>query len=312
MLFKPRAHCNNPWSNVIPAWVLMCLVAVFGCKEPVSEVRGIPAQNSVGNAETGEVGQNQNAVVSIGTVHLLQSQILDEARTLNVYIPPHASERPDMRFPVIYLLDGAEHEDYLHITGLVQFLTLYELMPPSIVVGIANVDRYRDFTYPSSNPEDLKSLPTSGGSEKFRAFLAEELKPFVDQNFPSSGNATLIGQSLGGLLATEVFLKTPQLFQQYLIVSPSLWWDGGQLQSQLADGVKNYGEGTGTVFLALGEEGPEMQAGVDAFVAALKAHAPKGLTWFSEAFPEETHATVLHRAVYKGFERLYEKSHPGM
>jgi predicted alpha/beta superfamily hydrolase len=103
------------------------------------------------------------------------------------------------------------------------------MIPESIVVGIGNVDRKRDFTYPSQNKLDQKEFPTSGQSEKFINFLEKELQPFVDSTYRITELKTIIGQSLGGLLTTEILFKKPELFDNYIIVSPSLWWDDEKL-----------------------------------------------------------------------------------
>ena len=58
-------------------------------------------------------------------------------------------------------MDGSKDEDFIHISGIVQFgsFSWINMLPESIVVGIANVDRKRDFTYPSSVEIDKKELP---------------------------------------------------------------------------------------------------------------------------------------------------------
>lgn len=125
------------------------------------------------------------------------------------------------------MLDGSLDEDFIHISGLVQFGSFYwiNLVPESIVVGISNVDRKRDFTYPSNNLIDKKELPTSGKSAVFISFIEKELQPLINDKYNTNNTKTLIGRSLGGLLATEILFEKPNLFNNYVIVSPSLWWD---------------------------------------------------------------------------------------
>lgn len=83
---------------------------------------------------------------------------MNETRTLNIYIPDSYNKNPKTAYPVIYLLDGSANEDFIHVTGLVQFLTMIQKMPESIIVGIANVDRKRDFTFPTTNVQDKKDF----------------------------------------------------------------------------------------------------------------------------------------------------------
>ena len=76
--------------------------------------------------------------------------------------------------------------------------------------------------------------------------------------------------------------------------------------------MKAQTERKGVLVLSLGTEGEEMQAGVDRFLAVLQAHAPATLEWHYLPLPDESHATILHRAIYRSMEILYGKTHPGM
>ncbi len=248
--------------------------------------------------------------IAFGETYQVESEILEENRTFNVYLPPEYTEEGTDRFPVIYLLDGALDEDYYHVAGLMRFLATYELMPPAIVVGIANEDRRGDFTRPTRVADDQEAVPTAGGAANFVRFLAEEVQPFAEKNFRTS-TRTLIGQSLGGLMAIEVFLARPELFDHYVVVSPSLWWDQS---SATEDFEKSIGSVTAsaTLYLALGEEGEEMAAEMDRVREALRLRAPDSITWHYEPFPAETHATILNRAIYAAMEWQYAQTHPGL
>ena len=252
-----------------------------------------------------------SAPVQLGTAYVLQSEILGEERTINVHLPS-SYEAGNDSYPVIYLLDGGVHEDYHHVSGLMQFLATYELMPPSILVGIANSDRFRDMTFPTELEELLERAPQAGGSANFRRFLEEELKPYVEANFRSGDRSTLIGQSLAGLFATEVFVETPELFDDFVIVSPSLWWDEYSLIPRIEESVRSHRETSGNLCILVGNEGDEMEGPAHRFAAAVAAHAPDGLKWKHIALPEENHATILHRALYRAIEAIYGETHPGM
>ena len=173
----------------------------------------------------------------LGLIDNIKSTELSETRTLNIYLPEGYSPDSATTYPVIYLLDGSADEDFIHVAGLAQFLNFswINVLPKSIIVGIANVDRRRDFTFPTRNAADLKQSPTSGGSAKFIRFLKNELEPYIEKNYKTNQHKTIIGESLGGLLATEILLKEPALFNDYIIISPSLWWDD---ESLLADAKK--------------------------------------------------------------------------
>ncbi len=165
--------------------------------------------------------------LKIGQKITLDSKILNEKRILNIYLPQTYDTTKS--YPVIYILDGSMNEDFLHLVGLQQFFNLQFTMPDFIIVGIENVDRKRDFTFHTELKDLQKDYPTTGHSDKFIQFVEEELQPYIDNNYNTNKIKYIIGQSLGGLLATEVLLKKPELFTHYFIISPSLWWDNESL-----------------------------------------------------------------------------------
>ena len=130
----------------------------------------------------------------MGEIHELRSEVLGENRILNIYLPEGYHPKDSQEYPVIYLLDGSADEDFIHIAGLVQYHSFewIDIVPKSIVVGIATVDRRRDFTFPTTIESDLISYPTTGHSEKFIAFLENELQPYIEEKFKTSESRTLI------------------------------------------------------------------------------------------------------------------------
>lgn len=246
-------------------------------------------------------------VFPFGVIETIDSQELSEKRTLNIYLPDGYHPDSSATYPTIYVLDGSANEDFPHIAGLAQFMNMYNLLPKSIVVGIANVDRYRDFTYPSSNKKDKKSLPTSGGSEKFINFIEKEVQPFIKKNYKTSEHQTIIGQSLGGLVATEMLLKKHYLFDDYIIVSPSLWWDKQKLAHSAQEFFETNNELKKRIFVSLGKEHPTMHEVADKLINAVKGSGNKNIELYYEPILKEDHATILHRAVYMAFEKFNPK-----
>lgn len=246
----------------------------------------------------------QQPVVPFGDIITLKSSELGEDRVLNVLLPPGYAE-DTAHFSVLYLLDGSAHEDYPHLAGLTQFLTMYELMPRTIVVGIANVDRYRDFTAPSEVADDKKRLPTSGGSEKFLNFLEKEVKPYIQSHYRTNGKSGIVGQSLGGLLAMEALLTRPALFDDYVIVSPSVWWNGGKLLASAGDLLRTHAPAGKRVYVSVGREGWVMHHGAHRLARKVRRTTHNWVKY--NYFPRETHATALHRSVYDALEKMYKK-----
>ncbi len=246
--------------------------------------------------------------IIIGQGYDLASETLKETRRINVYLPAGYADA-SRSFPVVYLLDGGEPEDFHHISGLGQLASLDGQIGEFIVVGIADIDRRHELTASSSDPGDRKLAPTSGGSAEFRRFIGQELQPWVKAHYRTS-ESVLMGESLAGLFVVETFLKQPRMFDDYVAVSPSVWWDKGALAKSAPDLIAAQPPGPRKIYLTVGDEGSTMQAGVDSIVAGLKANAPEGLVWRYDPLPEEGHATIYHPAALRAFRFLFPVAAP--
>ncbi|GAO43385.1 putative esterase [Flavihumibacter petaseus NBRC 106054] len=252
----------------------------------------------------------------LGQVREFYSTILGEKRNLNIYLPEGYGQNDSTRFPVIYLLDGSADEDFIHVAGLVQYFNFpwINQLPPCILVGICNVDRQRDFTSTPTYQEEKEKFPHAGGSAAFIEFLEKELKPFVQESYKTTSQATLIGQSLGGLLATEILLKQPHLFNRFIIISPSLWWNNRALLQHEFTTEQQETLTTRQVYIAVGNEGPgvmfgntKMETDAKNLLQKIKRAAPQNKNFTLDYFPDETHATIGHPAVFKGFRYLQSR-----
>lgn len=243
-----------------------------------------------------------------GVVDEIQSAELGEKRTLNIYLPDGYSPDSASKYRVLYLLDGSAHEDYPHMAGLVQFLGMYGIIPPTIVVGIANVDRRRDFTFPTTVQADRDWVPTGGGSAKFIRFIENELQPFVNTRYKNNGYKTIIGQSLGGLLGCEILFTKPQLFDEYILVSPSLWWNNESLLAKAAEMLKSNPDLRKKIYVGVGADEPaEILSPAKKLIALFKKYGGAQVSWHYDCLKKEDHATVLHRSAYNAFEWLNGK-----
>ena len=251
------------------------------------------------------------APIVIGTSYALTSSIYERDREINVWLPPGYDDSTTA-YPVLYLLDGGvTFQDFHHISGIAQLGTVNGTTRDVIVVGIASADRRNELALPTEDPELIARYPTQGQSDRFRRFIADEVQPFIEGRFRTSGETALMGESLGGLFVVETFLKEPQLFDAYVAVSPSLWWDGGRLARQAGAHLRDHSNDPRTVILTLGDEGPEMQAPMDVLVANLENYAMPGVTWDFTPRPTESHATIYHGAALDAFRRLYPAPQTG-
>lgn len=246
------------------------------------------------------------APIVIGTSHALQSKVLGDTRRLNVWLPASYSEG-SRTYPVLVLLDGGVSEDFLHIAGLAQVTSAYGRGREVIVVGIEGVRRRHDLTPPTRDPDDLRFVKDPGGADRYRRFLAEEVKPWVAARYRVNGETGIIGESVAGLFILDTLAKTPSAFNQYIAVSPSAWWDKQAVSRRLAGAPPRTGPSR-RLFLAFeGESGPGPKGPTPAQEAEARLASALGSlpSVTIVRLADEDHDTIYHAAALRAFRALY-------
>jgi hypothetical protein len=234
----------------------------------------------------------------------IDSARLGEVRHINVYTPPGYDVAKDARYPVLYMADGGMQEDFPHVVTDVDTAIRAGGMRPMIVVGIENTERRRDMTGPTDVDSDRKIAVHVGGSAAFRAFIANELMPQVRQRYRTSGRNAIVGESLAGLFVVETFLVQPKLFDTYIALSPSLWWNKMALAHAADARLQAWPGLTRTLYFATASDDDIGDAG-EVLQAALRANAPHGLNWFYQPWPDLHHHNIYINASPKVFRRLF-------
>lgn len=254
------------------------------------------------------VAENKGQPLIIGEVYTLASKVMGADRRVVVRLPADYAASPGKRYNVVYVIDGGPEQDFPHLAGLVQSAEVNGTFVPFILVGIETVKRREEITPPVANPApyvaELGAKP--GGSAKFRRFIAEEVKPWVEGRYRTSGRDGVIGESLAGLFVVETLFANPGLFDDFIAVSPSLWWDEMRYGREAAASLARIPAGQRRLYLTLADEGYLHEEGVDRLVAALKARSPVGLQWlYVPQAATETHASIYHGAALDAFRAFY-------
>jgi predicted alpha/beta superfamily hydrolase len=238
--------------------------------------------------------------VTVAERYSIDSKALNETRTYLVH-KPAGYDFTDERYPVIVLLDG--EANIQHVSATADFLANNGRAMKMLVVGIENIDRQRDFTPPMTNTTDDRPEGKIGGAAPFLSFIAQELLPHIDRTYRTRPARILIGHSFGGLFASYVLLKQPELFKAYIVVSPSLWWDNQALAEEAVNFGANHKDAQAAVYVTMGSEGGAMLGGTQKFVGALTS-AGRGVETSFTRWPEESHGSVVMRSVYEGLKWL--------
>ena len=242
----------------------------------------------------------QNNKIVIGEFQKIHSKVLDADKNIMVYLPAQY-RATKTKYSVIYLLDGPDH--FHHMTGILQFLSQRGVMPDMIVIAISNFDRTHDLT-PETDSTDIL-LATAGGADIFLQFLIDELMPYVQKKYRTDPYKILIGHSFGGLFAVHTMLNKPDAFDAYISISPSLWWNRWEEVKHAESFFRSHPSFKKSLYITLGNEGPEMQDPMNSFVSIMEKVAPHDFRWKYDYMSKEDHGTTVHRSIYDGLEWLY-------
>jgi predicted alpha/beta superfamily hydrolase len=249
------------------------------------------------------------AAACIGETFTIDSKVLGERRVINVYLPPDYAKDPSLRYPVLYMPDGGMAEDFPHIAGSVDVSIKNAVIRPVIVVGVENTDRRHDVTPPTQIAAELKDAPRAGGSETFRAFFRDELKPAIEARYRITAESALIGESLAGLFVVETFLVEPALFDGYIAVDPSLWWNEQAVVRTANERLVDQIGTSKRLYVATGDLAV-MQEGAELLTSSLRILSPAGITWTYEPMPNEHHNTIFAIAGLRGIRTVFAMTEP--
>ncbi|MBF4517918.1 alpha/beta hydrolase [Flavobacterium sp. ANB] len=196
--------------------------------------------------------------IEIGTIDSISSKILNEQRKIWVHLPGSAQQKgfSKEKYPVVYVLDGDAH--FSSVVGMIEELSEVNgntLCPEMIVVGILNTNRNRDLT-PTHSDIDLpfvnkNSSEQSGGGEKFTEFLEKELIPYIDSKYPAAPYRTLVGHSLGGLTVINILTNHTNVFNSYVAIDPSMWWNHEKFLKETTQKLANKNLANVSLFMGI-------------------------------------------------------------
>ena len=260
--------------------------------------------------------------IAIGTTRVVKSQVLKEDRKVYIHLPDsYAQNNGYRRYPVLYVRDGGK---FFHaFTGVVQHLTSDATphAPEMIVVGIAEPDRVRDSS-PTRSLQGFTGKPdegfkTSGGGENFRRFLEQELVPYIDKEFSTSGYRIYCGYSFTGVSVVDEFLDADTTFDAFLMIDPSWWWDDYVMEKRAGVTLTGRKFNRVQLFMAATNETYPLEYFIKArdigsLDEMLRRTNPAGLEWQFERYTDESHHSMAVRALYDGLTYFFRGYRPSL
>jgi predicted alpha/beta superfamily hydrolase len=185
-----------------------------------------------------------------GTIKEFSLQATSNGATYSIKVGLPANYDPaNGKYATIYVLDGKEIFGY--VANRCQEISDQYSLKNVLVVGIGyGRDRSIDYT-----PTKMSSV--TGGAPQFLNFIETQLIPKMEQDYqadPDRSGRVILGHSYGGLFGEYAFSMHNKVFGNYILLSPSLWFDNYiplQMEKDNRENIKNEKQ---LVFMGIGEK----------------------------------------------------------
>jgi len=229
------------------------------------------------------------------------STVLKEYRDVKVLLP-NEYDNTYYKYPIIYLLDAEINFDMG--VEVLSFLMENHFIPPHIVVGLPNTDRFRDMT-PVDSVMSKSIYPSRGGADKFLKSLEVDIFPFVASNFRSKSQRLIMGHNYSGLFVVYAFSSRPELFDKYLAFSPVLWWNNKAIVHDVDKFLIETPSIRKHLYISFAEEATEMLKACKSLLSSLETKSPPDLNWHYGWMPDESHYTLYRKSLMQGMETIF-------
>ena len=277
----------------LSAMILLLLSCSFGALHAQNVKEKVCLENTEQFSITSEYVKGENYLIQVGL--------------------PMGYSSSQKTYPVLYVLDG----DYAFgITkGIADLLMIGKEIKGIIVIGISygkgvfawSIKRTRDLT-PGHDTIFAKGQNT-GGADNFLKFVQFELFPAVNKNYRTDPDSSAIcGESLGGLLNSYILWKQPELFNGYIIISPSLIWNNKSVLKLESEYFVNHKELNKAVYIAYGslDSKEVIISPATELIQMIQTHNYNGLRLVTRVFEGETHMSVPSVAITNGLKTLFK------
>jgi len=245
-----------------------------------------------------------------------------DGQLYNIIITLPSGYQPEKEYKILYYLDAYWLQDLVEGSYRIKYLNNKSLsisIDDVILVGISsvgneydwNLQRTMDFT-PSKYKFNLEMTfggvslndSTTGGAEDFMQFVKNQIITSVESEHKVDASSRgIMGHSFGGLLAFYSFLKHSELFSNYILIAPSVWWNTSEiLQNKEAIVSKR----EVNMFIAVGtSEISLMNQPLADLVNELNLEKNQSINLTFKQYENATHNSVLPQSIYDGIEFLY-------
>ena len=248
--------------------------------------------------------------------HTIDSKVLGRSYDIYVKLPLGYDKKKNAQqsYPVIYLNDGPY--TFQVASGVTRLPIAAKKMTPVILVGISfakgekpRLSRTLDLT----PVVDKQWKGKTGGGLNYLSFIETEVIPLIEKTYRAdSSQRTLSGQSFGGSFGVLALFSKPQLFKNYVLTSPSIWFGHPYLFELEEQFAKENTDLNANIYFATGQfeqkqygKYNDMVTQQNELVAKLRSRKYSNLNIRAEIIEGAHHETTFPIAFTKGIQWLY-------
>jgi predicted alpha/beta superfamily hydrolase len=179
----------------------------------------------------------------------IKDPISDRIYPIFIKLPASYKRNNEKSYPVIYLTDA--WYSFQIVSGATRFPMNSGKMQEAIIVGISYSkgskgpsSRVRDYTHKKDTSWKLQT----GKALEHATFIEGSIFPYIKSHYRVNNSRTYVGNSLGGLFGAYIFLTKPDMFNNYILGSPSVWFNNSDILKLKSQPNLN----THNIFIAVG------------------------------------------------------------
>ena len=209
----------------------------------------------------------EKEVFNSGEKNEFTLQSVASGATYNIKVGLPADYNPAEKYATIYVLDGEEIFDF--VANKCKEISDNHSVENVLVVSIGyGKDRSIDYT-------PTKVSEVTGGAPQFLNFIETQLIPKIEQDYNTDtarASRVILGHSYGGLFGGYAFSVNNKVFGNYILLSPSFWFDNLVTLQMEKDNRPVNKNNKQLVFMGIGEgeNAGRMQAPFESFYQTLR------------------------------------------
>ena len=300
----------SPQSYSLPSILITVLLLNNTCSAGAIADNKVPlacSSSSVTALDVGNSKEHSRVEIRDTEVRILKSQYVDQVYEIDIWFPK-SYETKTKTYPVVYVLD-AEY-NFGCVSYIARRLIKNGDIPEVLLVGIAYNSSYDEFQKQRirdcTPPSTIHGYHT-GGVEDFILFLRNELIPFINDNYRTIPvDRTITGHSIGGLFACYVLFRHSDLFNRYIIVSPSLWYSNEIVFEYEKEYANSHRDLEASIYLSTGmDESERMVRTSRYFTGVLSGRGYNSLRLEAVMAEGEHHRSLFAQAFTKGMRFVF-------